>query len=240
MLSEIAVIVNIIVAIVTFGLVIATFMVARATKRAAEATEKTIEAQYKPWVVMYLKPNWQGNMVDLVVKNVGYGPAYDIKFALPDFFPYRAVGIEKNSAAMPKNWKGGVLRNGMSYLAAGESWTTFWGQYGGLVKGLDNKSLEICITFKTAKGAIEKSRCILDVRDYAEFDLGNFEGSVVKELKKQTDNTKSIAQSLHSISKKYSSSVTAEEIKQIWRDIAPPGSRNHRGPGYMFGATINS
>jgi hypothetical protein len=53
------------------------------------------------------------------VKNVGNGPAYDIIFALPDFFPYRAVGIEKNSAAMPKNWEGGPLRNGMSYLGSG-------------------------------------------------------------------------------------------------------------------------
>lgn len=206
MLSNAVLIVNIIVAVVTGVLAIATFMVARATKHAAEATEKTIEAQYKPWVVMYMKPNWQGNIIDLIVKNVGYGPAYDISFELPEYFPYRADGISPDDSKKPENWVGGPLRNGMSYLAPGESWRTFWGQYGGLLNGLDNKPLSIIINFKTAKGIYEKSHCILDVRDLSEHTLDNFEDKTVRALKEiaqhSNKNTRSLQEIARSLQKR--------------------------------------
>jgi hypothetical protein len=195
-LEKIALLVNIAVAIVTGGLAFSTFLVARATKRAAEATEKTIEAQYKPWVVMYAKPNWQGNTIDIVVKNVGYGPAYDISFNLPEYFPCNARGPAADGAPKPANWEGGPLRNGMSYLAAGEMWRTYWGQYGGLLAGLDNKPLEVVVTFKTAKGVIERSTCVLDVRDLEEYGIANFEQKTVQALKEQNESLKLIANRL--------------------------------------------
>ena len=186
MLSEITLLVNIIVALTTGILAFATFMVARATKRAAEATEKTVEAQYKPWVVMYIKPNWQGgSVIDLVVKNVGFGPAYDICFTLPDYFPHNAFGISPDGAPIAKNWEGGVLRDGINYLAPGGSWKTMWGQYGGLFNSLKGEPVEITVCFKTANGTVEKSRCVLDMRDLLEQTQDSFEHSTIKVLEKQ-------------------------------------------------------
>ncbi|MDL2268050.1 hypothetical protein LJC46_08725 [Desulfovibrio sp. OttesenSCG-928-G15] len=192
--------VNIIVALATGFLAIATFLVARATKQAAEATEKTIEAQYKPWVVMYLKPNWQGgSVIDLIIENVGFGPAYDISFSLPEYFPHKAWGIVPNKAESPKNWEDGPLRHGMSYLAPGGKWKTMWGQYGGLLAALGNTPVEVAVHFKTAKGKIETSRCILDISDFAEYAQDNFEDKVSRVLKSQDEKFKEISASLKKI-----------------------------------------
>ena len=202
-LLQLAIIVNIIVAIVTFGLVIATFMVARATKLAAEATEKTIEAQYKPWVVMYIKPNWLGRYVDLYVKNVGYGPAYDISFGLPEYFPNPMEWVDpKKSDGMPKNWEDGPIRNGMSFLAAGSYWRAMWGDYADLMKGLEGKPLEVIIKFKTAKGTYESSRCVLDIRDFEGFETTNFEGQTILQFEKQTKSLERLASTIEKIEAK--------------------------------------
>ena len=192
---------NGIVALTTGILAIATFRVASATKRAAEATEKTIEAQYKPWVVMYVKPNWQGAMVDLYVENSGYGPAYDISFNLPEYFPYKAYGTDPDKAVYPENWVGGPLRNGLSYLAPGQKWHTHWGQYGGLLKGLDHKPVEIEIAFRTAKGVYEKSFCILDIRDFSGLSVSNFKLQVARALKDQAKESGEISKALQSIAR---------------------------------------
>lgn len=201
MSQDAVLVVNIIVAITTGVLAIATFGVAYATKRAAEATEKTIEAQYKPWVIMYVKPNWQGSMIDLLVENSGFGPAYDISFNLPDYFPYYAEGIDPETADMPANWVGGPLRNGMSYLAPGQQWRSYWGQYGALLKGLENKPVEVEISFSTAKGTKEISRCALDIRDLTESATDNFEKQTVNALKDQAKKTGEISRALQSISR---------------------------------------
>ena len=201
-LSQWVLIVNIIVAVATFGLVIATVMMTYATKRAAEATEKIVEAQYKPWVVMYIKPNWQGCYVDIYVKNVGHGPAYDISFGLPDYFPNPMASLQVKPDEMPENLDGTPLRNGMSFLAAGEYWKTMWGDYADLLKGLDGKPLEINIRFKTAKGIFENSRCVLDIRDFAFFGTDNFEGETVSLLRKQADSLAKLATSFASIANK--------------------------------------
>lgn len=200
--EEKVLLVNAAVVAATGILAISTLLAARATKRAAEATEKTIAAQYMPWVVMYAKPNWQGNIIDIVVKNVGYGPAYDISFSLPEYFPCNAHGPSAEGALKPANWEGGPLRNGMSYLAAGETWRTSWGQYGGLLAGLENKPLEVVVTFKTAKGTTEQSKCVLDVRDLEEYATANFKQKAINALIVQNKKLNDINTSLELIANK--------------------------------------
>ena len=81
-------------------------------------------------------------IINLIIKNIGRGPALDICFNTSRPLPDKAfsVGIPKD---MPSEMKDGPIVVGVPYLAPNQELVITWGQYGGLKKYMGISSIEV-------------------------------------------------------------------------------------------------
>ena len=98
-------------------------------------------------VVVYAKVDLtRPTMINLVIHNIGKGVARDINFISPTGIPEKSYGIE--GLTQPKKiYESGALVDGLTILLPDEKLVYSWGQFGGLKEALNNKPLEITITF---------------------------------------------------------------------------------------------
>jgi len=195
---NISIFIDIVATIITLFLAIATWKMAR-------ATQKMLEAQFKPYIVVYIELDKEHpECIDLVIKNIGTAPASNIRFEIPEYFPWEAGGLSVGEAQKAKNLTYGPLRNGMKYLAPGVAWRSYWGQYGGLHDSLNGNAVEIIAYFSDVNGhPAEPTKNNLDVRDFDHF------GWITSNSQKQTQALEKQAKALESINlnlKKYISS----------------------------------
>lgn len=193
---------NIAVAFLTLFLAIATWNMARATQKMAQATQNTLDAQFRPNIIVYIaldKDHFQ--CINLVIKNIGSAPASNIHFDIPEYFPWAANGIQSGSKNKAKNLIDGPLRNGMKYLAPGAEWSTYWGQFGGLLDSLDVGSVEITAHFAYADGRpAESTKNTLDVRDFESIRwLSGYDDKQTKAQEKQAKALETIERHLQKI-----------------------------------------
>ena len=127
-----------------------------------------------PEIIVYadvdrLRPS----IVNLIIKNIGKGPALDIKFRTNRPLPSKAFGIE-----VPKEMPGpmidGPIIVGVPYLAPGQELIITWGQYGGLKKYLGSAPIEVTSTYNRSKRLRPASASISSL---SKLDITQFEGT---------------------------------------------------------------
>lgn len=104
-------------AILTAALIIITGWYVRLTKRMVEETKSIRQKQSAPDIaVFYRNRSDSVNVINLIIKNFGYGAAYDIKFTVnPDFIYRTGAKISEIN----------LFKNGLYYLPPGEERSIF-------------------------------------------------------------------------------------------------------------------
>lgn len=185
---------------------IALFMALIATA-SATITYVVYRSATDPEVIVYADVDRKRpSIVNLIIKNIGAGPASDITFTPSMALPTEAFGIEMPKA-MPKTMKSGPIVSGVPYLAPGQELILTWGQFGGLKKYMGNSSIVVVTKYRRSKTLRPRpiyieSQSKLDISQFEASDVSdhNWGAKLVKTLEqtnKELSNVKNAIQISH-------------------------------------------
>lgn len=121
---------------------IATIVYAILTWKLVSETTKMREAQTEPKVSVTIHPREEWiNFIDMVIQNIGLGPAYDIKFKINPDFEY-AKGRFLSEL--------GFMKNGLRYLAPNQKLQFF---LTSMIENFEEKTkklFEIRVTYQNS------------------------------------------------------------------------------------------
>ena len=139
-----------------------------------------VRSSHDPHVVVYSAsdPDRSTGLV-LVVKNVGRGLAYDIRFDTSEPIPWKAWGVNEKEAKTSEVMEEGPLVDGIPLLAPQESRVMNWGQFGGLKAALNGRSIRITATYES-RGVLPWNPTEHMTESVVEVD--SFAGTVAHEL----------------------------------------------------------
>ncbi|MEB4591413.1 hypothetical protein VSS37_10520 [Candidatus Thiothrix sp. Deng01] len=144
---------------------VATVIYAWLTWKLVDETRKMRQAQTEPRVqVTYrVREEWV-NLLDISVKNIGLGPAYDIRLHIREHNDVSGAQILKEALL-----KLACFKSGLSYLGPGQEYFSFWTSLAeGDATKVDSRLVIVC-SYKSATG-------ISQVDDYV-IDLSEMKGS---------------------------------------------------------------
>lgn len=133
---------------------IATLVYAILTWKLVSETRKMREAQTEPNISISLQPREEWiNLIDLVVQNIGSGPAYNIGFKVnPDFEYTKGEFLSEI----------GFMKKGLYYLAPNQKWQFF---LTSIVKNFEEKTkklFEIKVTYQNSAGKSYEDTYLMD------------------------------------------------------------------------------
>ena len=173
--------------IVTVCLWRATVSLGRATVSLADTTQKRREDELRPKVVAKLRP-WEGQhwALELVLCNVGQGPALDTSFVLKgDWADMEEHGVFLKNKVVP-----------IGFLAAGETDALLFGIQGD-IKGKGEKTplkpFSVVATYTDVSGGKHEKETLLDVGITERWFTETEEYRKVKALQKIADQLKQIS-----------------------------------------------
>lgn len=135
------------------GMFVATVALVAVSLGAFSVSYFLLRSSVDPHIIVYTKHDEnQSTILKIVIENIGRGVAYDISFLIPEGLPSRAFGLEAGAdkargATTPMEV--GPLVTGIPVLAPGERRVVTWGQYGGLINVLGEKSIRIIASFRS-------------------------------------------------------------------------------------------
>ena len=146
--------------VLTFGVALwALFYARRQVKEAKEARQQIDDIERKrsePSVVVYMEPAASQYIQEIVIKNFGLTPAYDVKFVSNP--PIQRTADNDRKAAEDVE-----LPEVIPYLAPGQEWRTIWdvSRDRSVNEKLADRH-EVEVTFKGLDDVELKSRAVLD------------------------------------------------------------------------------
>ena len=148
-------------AIATLILAILTFIYVKLTRR-------ILSSQSDPCVVLtVVHDENRPTILQLVVKNVGTGIAYDVHFDFSQPIPVEAWGLTTDKAKQTALMNDGPLINGIPALGPGESRKIDWGQFGGLKAAIGDSKIVAKCHFKKNGREMPPILCPLDVDSFS-------------------------------------------------------------------------
>ena len=145
------------------------------------------------------------SVVNLIIKNIGKGPALDVSFYSDKALPAEAFGIEVPKDMPPKMVEGPIV-SGVPYLAPGQEIVLTWGQFGGLKKYMGDSSIIVTSkcrrprSFRPRSGFVN-SQSKLDITQFERSDASdhNWGPKLVKGLEATNRELSAIKRSLHEL-----------------------------------------
>ncbi len=142
------------------------------------------------------------SILNLIIKNIGKGPALDITFHPSRDLPSNAFGIQL-SKGMPDKMSDGPIIVGLPYLAPNQEIVITWGQYGGLKKYLGSSYIEIKSKYSRSKSVRPFTRSIesiskLDISQFKATDASdhNWGSKLVKAVEASTKELQKIERAI--------------------------------------------
>jgi hypothetical protein len=171
---------NEIITLIFSGVVtISTVIYAVLTWRLTSETIKMRKAQTEPQVSIYLQPCQAAfHFFDIVVRNIGAGPAYDVRFQILQEFDVKQ-GRKLSEVDF--------IKEGINYMPPNYSITSFLFGVLGQYKEIIDKSLKITVSYKNS----ERKETI----EIIEINMSQFKGR----QKLGDDPANTIAESLKKI-----------------------------------------
>lgn len=166
---------------------IATIVYAILTWRLVSETQKMREVQTEPKISVIVQPReeWIG-LIDMIIQNIGLGPAYNIKFEIkPDYEKYDGRSLSDY----------GFIRNGLKYFGPNQKLQFFLTSLTEKFEEKIKNSFEIKVTYQNCIGKIYED---IYVVDFSQFDGLNQLGK--PPLHEIAENIKSIQKDINSIS----------------------------------------
>jgi hypothetical protein len=149
-------------------------------------------SQVDPEVVVYAtEDNERPSFINLVIENIGRGSAHDVDFEADRQFPMDAWGIT-GPIGVPGKFDKGAFVHGIPVMHPSERRVYAWGQYGGLLRALENRPITVEVTYKAGRDFLRPwarrsimLQSVIDVRSLEHVDVAESWGSrLVKETKK--------------------------------------------------------
>ena len=140
---------------------IATVIYAWLTAKLVNETRRMREAQTEPSLqVVYRNREEWINLLDVAVRNIGLGAAYDISFEI------RAeLKVGDKNDLVDSLGKLGCFAKGLVYLGPNQEFTSFWTNLmDGQASKLDTRVFIHC-RYRSATGVQYESRCVLDLSE---------------------------------------------------------------------------
>ncbi len=146
-------------AVVAAATVVSVFL----NRRLVNETVALRKAEMDPDIALYIEPRrLQHNLFDIVIRNVGRGPAYNVSF---DIEPKVKVG-EGDESHLSRL---AILRDGLKYLAPEQELRTFVGTY----HDLDTGRMTITVSYYAKAKGWRRSAVVepftIDVRQFEGF-----------------------------------------------------------------------
>jgi len=133
---------------------VSTMVYAVLTWKLVSETKKMREAQTEPKISVSIQPReeWIA-LVDMVIQNIGLGPAYDIKFKInPDFEYSKNMFLSEI----------GFIKNGIRYLAPNQRIRFFLTSLAENSERKIQRPFEIKVTYRNAIGKIYEDAYLID------------------------------------------------------------------------------
>ncbi|MFJ2482041.1 hypothetical protein ACIOWE_17320 [Pseudomonas sp. NPDC087598] len=184
---------------------ISIFMALIATASAV-VTFAVFRASTDPLVIVYAEPDLaRPSIVNLIIKNIGKGPAHNISFTSDRPLPCEAFGIGEPST-VARAMSSGPIVTGIPFLAPEQKLSLTWGQYGGLHKYIGSEPIKISATFRRSYKSRMFSRKLssttcLDIQTFerSESSEHGFGPNIVKEMKVLNKTMKCLEDHLTSV-----------------------------------------
>ncbi len=171
--------------VVTF----ATVVYALLTWRLTHETIKMRKAQTDPNIAIYLKPNKASmHFLDLIIKNIGLGPAYNVTFKILEEFDLEDKTDRKISEI-------DFINEGIQYMPPNHSIETYAFRLLGQYEKIIDKSLKIEVNYKN----VEKRK----LSEVIHLNMSQFKGKQTlgeEPLNKIAKNVESIQKDIHHLS----------------------------------------
>lgn len=134
---------EIITLIFSFAITMSTIIYAILTWCLIRETRKMRKAQTEPNVSVYVQPShvWM-HFFDFVVKNIGLGPAYDVKFKILEEF---AIKNDRKLSDID------FMKEGINYMPPNYSVSSYFFNILGQYEEIINKSLKIKVMYKNSE-----------------------------------------------------------------------------------------
>jgi hypothetical protein len=202
---------------------IATIVYAILTWRLVSETRKMRESQTEPKLSVTIQPREEWiNLIDMVIKNIGLGPAYNIKFKVKPDFEYKKGKFLSDL---------GFMKNGLRYLAPNQKIQFF------LTSMIDNFEEKVKNSFEIK--IIYQNSIAKKYEDVYVIDFSHLIGlSQLGEppLYKLAKNIEKIQKDIHHLSTgfhkmkviRYTKEDIEEETKQLFQQINNQQNKNKK------------
>jgi len=190
---------------------IATVVYAFLTWRLVSETRKMREAQTEPKVSVTIQPREERiKLIDMVIQNIGLGPAYNIKFEInPDFEYMKGKFLSEL----------GFMKNGLKYLAPNQKLQFFLTSMIENFEEKTKKHFEIRVTYQNSIGKTYKDVYMIDFSQL----IGLSQLGEEPPLYKMAKNVEEIKKYIHHLSTgfhkinviRYTKEDVEEETKQL-------------------------
>lgn len=136
---------TLITTVISFIATLATLFYAILTYKLLSETIKLRKVETEPDVIIYLEP-FHANFLNMIIKNIGNGPAYDIQFTYDKEHPL--ANLEMPNGTSIKNVQ---LFNGLSYMAPGHEIKFYFASALQIPNVNDISPLTVSIQFRSSK-----------------------------------------------------------------------------------------
>lgn len=160
-------------------------------------------SQSDPDVIVYAEADsLSPSIINLVIRNIGRAPAYDVKFNTSSQLPAAAFGIDPSECWDCKVMNDGPLIAGIPFLPPDSKRVIPWGQFGGLYKALGDNVVFVCASYKSRHFGIPRK---ITNKQSSAVEIHSFkgtDGSSKNHGKQIADNIKELSKSIGQIVKK--------------------------------------
>lgn len=161
-------------------------------------------SQSDPDVVIFAEADeLRPSIINLVIKNMGRGPAYDVRFRLSSQLPSSAFGLNIEDRKDYEVMGDGPLVTGIPFLPPGSKRVITWGQLGGLYGILGDNAVVITSIYKSRHFGIprkiaNKQSSVVEIFSFKGTDASrkNYEAQIADGIKELSKSVSQIARNM--------------------------------------------
>ena len=175
---------------------VGTMAIALVSIPALLTSRKAIAIQTNPCVIVtVVHEDQKPTILQLIVKNIGNGVAYDIQFEHSRPLPKNAFGLSHVEKPTSEIFTSGPLIDGIPALGPGETRKFHWGQFGGLKTALgQDKILTIVHCKNLNQKKMKPMKCPLDIDSH--YGVNFSDTAELRNMKEIANSLKVIQQRL--------------------------------------------
>ncbi len=111
-------------------------------------TYLVFKSNQTPKIAIYATPHYgKETFIQLHVKNIGQGIAHNLIITSSQPIPRRAFGITQLNNPV-EFFDSGIFKYGITLMTPQQEYIYDWGQYGGLIEALNNKTITFKVSYK--------------------------------------------------------------------------------------------